>query len=32
MLSQGLTGLSSWPAAICLGDYLMQRIDLVENK
>ncbi|UJR15261.1 hypothetical protein I4U23_002216 [Adineta vaga] len=23
LLSHGLTGLSSWPASICLGDYLM---------
>ena len=32
LLSPGLTGLSSWPAAICLGDYLMERIHLLENK
>ncbi len=32
LLSHGLTGLSSWPASICLGDYLMKRIHLVENK
>ncbi|CAF1045108.1 unnamed protein product [Adineta ricciae] len=32
LLSHGLTGLSSWPASIFLGDYLMNRIDLVRNK
>ncbi|CAF1050378.1 unnamed protein product [Adineta ricciae] len=32
LLSHGLTGLSSWPASIFLGDYLMNRIDLVKNK
>ncbi|CAF1323562.1 unnamed protein product [Adineta steineri] len=32
LLSHGLTGLSSWPAAISLGDYLMKRIHLLENK
>ncbi|CAF3265184.1 unnamed protein product [Rotaria sp. Silwood2] len=32
LLSHGLTGLSNWPASICLGDYLMKRIHLLENK
>jgi len=32
LLSHGLTGLSSWPASICLGDYLMERKYLLENK
>ncbi|CAF4034494.1 unnamed protein product [Adineta steineri] len=32
LLSHGLTGLSSWPAAISLGDYLMKKIHLLENK
>ncbi len=32
LLSHGLTGLSSWPASICLGDYLMNRKHLLENK
>ncbi|CAF1416251.1 unnamed protein product [Adineta steineri] len=31
-LNHSLTGLSSWPAAISLGDYLMKRIHLLENK
>ncbi len=32
LLSHGLTGLSSWPASIYLGDYLMKRKYLLENK
>ncbi|CAF1363177.1 unnamed protein product [Adineta steineri] len=32
LLSHDRTGLSSWSAAISLGDYLMKRIHLLENK
>jgi hypothetical protein len=32
LLSHGLTGLSSWPASIHLGDYLMQNKDVLKNK
>jgi hypothetical protein len=32
LLSHGLTGLSSWPASIYLGDYLMQRKHILQNK
>ena len=30
--SHGLTGLSSWPVSICLGDYLMKRKHLLDKK
>ena len=32
LLSHGLTGLSSWPAAICLGDYLMKEKSLLRRR
>lgn len=31
LLSHGLTGLSSWPASIFLGDYLSQNPELFSN-